>query len=763
MKRILKYSALVGLIVLSISFLAGCGKTEDTFTKEHTESTTDKMEEINYIIRETAIPNPYESIEEILLEGGHIQELNMLLSQDTIYRLVQFWEEEDGMPLPNRYYIQELAPPYMHWNNYRLSAKYWGADTEHDIYSTTKLYNVQEDTAFCGVYCGYKDEFYIGSWTKQAEGILSNILPEKIVKDRENNAVFVSSQGDYYIYHSVGQARSTIMILDNNMQEIQCIDVQGQILGILQNPKNEEIYWYGINENGVGVWSISSQKAYLNNFTENLGYDICIVFSDKGELYITDNNKIWSCDEKGNVNELLDFEQNDYLINEIYGMTVKEDGTIILLARCENSNYYILSANRLNEPLPQKQTIVLATTDAGVGDTESALLLAVTRFNRQNEKYKVKLLKPERNESFESFFDEIPKKILAGEGPDIVSQKLINPTSYARNGYIQNVEELELEGDDYWQQSLDCGLIENVQYGIPYECKLHFATYSQELTKGYKAWNLDEMIEAVKKSDAIMLQGNLTATEIVLFYGLFDNDNKAFIDWENGESHLEKEAFQKLLEFAKEYEDKRKYSEEEMATMLQEGKIAAEAGYARVNNLKRFAYLEACFKDNPSYIGYPSTHGNGIYVVADCLYVSSVTQKKEGCLEFLRFLLSENIQKDMVAYGKKREATQSIIELSFPVRKSALEETIYYQKTIKGDGYGMLANGTTYDIYGLTEKREQDFRTLVEKARPGNWYAMEIESMVFEELQPYFEGTVTAQVVAEKLDNRVQLYLDERK
>ncbi len=42
---------------------------------------------------------------------------------------------------------------------------------------------------------------------------------------------------------------------------------------------------------------------------------------------------------------------------------------------------------------------------------------------------------------------------------------------------------------------------------------------------------------------------------IVLFYGLYDNDNKDFIDWEAGESHLYEEPFRELSEFAREYAD----------------------------------------------------------------------------------------------------------------------------------------------------------------------------------------------------------------
>jgi hypothetical protein len=38
-----------------------------------------------------------------------------------------------------------------------------------------------------------------------------------------------------------------------------------------------------------------------------------------------------------------------------------------------------------------------------------------------------------------------------------------------------------------------------------------------------------------------------------------------------------------------------------------------------------------------------------------------------------------------------------------------------------------------------------------------------VEGMIYEELEAYFAGQITAQEAAEKLDRRMQLYLDENR
>ena len=64
---------------------------------------------------------------------------------------------------------------------------------------------------------------------------------------------------------------------------------------------------------------------------------------------------------------------------------------------------------------------------------------------------------------------------------------------------------------------------------------------------------------------------------------------------------------------------------------------------------------------------------------------------------------------------------------------------------------------------GFTQAQKERFDWLLERAEPGNWHAAEIMSIVYEELEPYFAGQRTAAEAAANLDNRVQLYMDERK
>ena len=76
------------------------------------------------------------------------------------------------------------------------------------------------------------------------------------------------------------------------------------------------------------------------------------------------------------------------------------------------------------------------------------------------------------------------------------------------------------------------------------------------------------MYEAVGNSPAQVLEMGMDSVGIVMAYGLHDEENKTFIDWEKGESHLMEEPFLELMAFAKEYGDREEYPRSETGERL---------------------------------------------------------------------------------------------------------------------------------------------------------------------------------------------------
>ena len=63
---------------------------------------------------------------------------------------------------------------------------------------------------------------------------------------------------------------------------------------------------------------------------------------------------------------------------------------------------------------------------------------------------------------------------------------------------------------------------------------------------------------------------------------------------------------------------------------------------------------------------------------------------------------------------------------------------------------------------GLDQEQLETLEELLAQAQPYKFYAMELEDILYEELEPYFSGERSLEEAVALLDNRVQVYLNER-
>lgn len=720
--------------ILSVLLLAGCGGETQNLQEESTEDA------VVYGITENAIPDPDEALRGELKEGGWIRELDIHLEDGVVYRLAQLWEKVNGMDLTQGYYIQILEAPYKQWVNHHIRSAYWDKEIEYEGYSVMNICSAKEGVVYCSGWCWESKQNFLGKWRPDGEGEVidyySETMSDKMLK--------VVSDGKIYAYTIFGRS---ISLLSEDLEVSREYPFNGQLLDIVVNPMNGEVYGCGLDNEGYGVWRIEDNKAILSAVESNSPLEYIANFSEEGILYLANGKALWRREADGQLIQLCDFYKRGYVLERNCGLEVLKDGRVLLLTYY-NGAYVLLTMEEMEEVSLQKQELIFAT----IFETET-LKKQVAAFSRSNDKYTVVLQYPETPEKIKEFKDKMQLEISAGRGPDIISRELINAVEYANQGYIQNIDGLLESPEELWQPVLECGKIGGSYYGVPYQTSLISVAYSKELTGDRTSWTLDEFMEAVRESDVEILQPQMDGVAIVLEYGLYDNDNKTFIDWEGGKSHLTEEPFLEFLEFANKYEDKGKYSDEELGEMLLSGKVAAETVSGRpfvlFENLTSMSYVEECFQGQASYIGLPKTEGNGIYVTPRMLYLNTASKNREGYGEFVNYLVSEEIQKRYTPI--------------FPVRLDALEDIIgEYRKHETPSGLKKAYNGIQYpEIF--EESQESNFRFMVENACPGNWYISQIEGMVYDELQPYFEGERTAEEAARILNNRVKLYLDERK
>lgn len=140
---------------------------------------------------------------------------------------------------------------------------------------------------------------------------------------------------------------------------------------------------------------------------------------------------------------------------------------------------------------------------------------------------------------------------------------------------------------------------------------------------------------------------------------------------------------------------------------------------------------------------------------SDCLYMNQNSKNKEGVVDFLRYMLSEKVQNQYVGKGGFNSGAVS-------VRWSGIEYGIQeYQLFALKHVWGETSGGIVYNEDGLDEAQEACYQRLLTSAKSEASRIDDLRSVIYEELQPFFEDKRSAKDCAEILHNRVQLYLNE--
>lgn len=581
-------------------------------------------------------------------------------------------------------------------------------------------------------------------------------LPFQEEKLLDLSGNFVSYQNNGQQYSQEGAYYAKVSLYDEKLEEQGTLDITGWVLGGVQADAQSPFYLYGYDEEKQPcLWDTSGEKQLLAG-AEELNY--LAAYAEGGVLCITDRSGIWVMEEEG-LRELYHYGDHGYYLDTLYGMCRGEGQTLQILAECDGELLLLTYDLAKQNMVTSKQEITLALAMQNV-----ALENVVARFNRQNSSYFVKVLLPEQGEDEDTFCSRIQMELAAGRGPDLLADDVFpERRTLVKNDYLECLDGQGFEEMGCSEQILETGRLDGKLYGIPYDFRVDFAAYRASDTEGVDSLTMEQLMDMVRSSDAKALQKSLYGRQLILQYALSDSSNKAYIDWERGESHLTEQPFLELLEFAREYQ-----YDTNMDNTLQSSDVFAETPlYAY--GMGSFASFQDIYNalgtTDIRVLGYPREEGYGIYLSANAFYVNSQSGQKEGAVAFLKYLISEEAQTSYVLYDTMEDIVSSgevywrNASANFPVNQAALETLIDYELGEKPDEEWLPEEMHTSSY---ADSQREQFAFLIENAQPALDLG-EITAMMEEELAPFFAGSRTAQEVAEILDKRVQLYLDERK
>lgn len=316
--------------------------------------------------------------------------------------------------------------------------------------------------------------------------------------------------------------------------------------------------------------------------------------------------------------------------------------------------------------------------------------------------------------------NRIYAEFAAGNGPDVMLVSRDEMFNMVDKGMLADMEDIiGLENKEKLIGSaVKVGMVGDVFYGVPQGIYMESVIVHEDSVKE-NTWTHEQFMDSVLAGDiypCVKIGNSLCSSQISFkLITRLNLTDSFFIDWEKRQSRFASDDVKRFIETFGDYEltsiddvdvDKKKTYQ---IGGVSSGNIHDEDSYQD--------YLEYLEKSGYKYIGYPTSQGNGNYLRDDGVIVVNVnTIHKEEVRELIEAILGDEVQS---------------------------------LKYI-GDDYVSVTG------YGI-----EDFIPYLEMCVPFPAENTVIQSIVFEELEPYFEHDKTLEQALKLIDSRVQIYLDE--
>lgn len=371
---------------------------------------------------------------------------------------------------------------------------------------------------------------------------------------------------------------------------------------------------------------------------------------------------------------------------------------------------------------------------------------AIVEYNKQSTRYEIVLATMEDMPYIE-YRKRVQLDLMNGNGPDILCTDVLNSLDmkpYVEKGYFMDLTDFINEQEPLVEKVVKYNEIDGKIYGIPSAYSISLCAVKKDYETDSKNFTKEYCMELMENSNATF---GVSPFHILRFFGVGVSGTQSFVDVESGISHFDDKEFIELLEFVKKYR-----CVDDGRTL--KGRIAAgtqlfvNCGF---QSFKNFWEIEGYFKGTPCYIGFPTEEGNKSYLMVYSYYINEDSKHKEGALDFMRFLMSDEQQLKQQDIGDSFTVKQKLLEESWEKAKQEPYMT----------NYGFQTDDVFYQPRVMTDEEEEIFWEMLDNSVYEQ--SNDIELIIYEEIPAFFDGNKTAEEVAKIIDNRVQLYLDEKK
>ena len=339
----------------------------------------------------------------------------------------------------------------------------------------------------------------------------------------------------------------------------------------------------------------------------------------------------------------------------------------------------------------------------------------------------------------ENAYDRLCTEIMAGDGPDVLNLfglSLPPDSSYLEDLYPYIDADGALDRDDFVPTVLSSLEVGGALRSIPATYAVTTLSARASDVDNAERWTFDEMrdILARQDGDVHLLPESWVQMEFLRWIASISAGT--FIDWESRTAHYDSPAFQEQLRFCATLPGSYSYYEADP-------NWRSLAQLQVIQNPLVLQTISQSYDQPFTFIGFPTEEGSGSFFQCTTLHlgISSASGKKELAWEFIRQALTAEYQR-------------------------ALAERWYL--SVRGDIMEAQLQGEIVPLLPEDEENEaldeavaEQYRRLVSQPLVFIGYNEQIAGIILEEGEAYFTGQRTVEEAAERIRNRVTLYLSE--
>ena len=520
-------------------------------------------------------------------------------------------------------------------------------------------------------------------------------------------------------------------------------------------------------------YSIPDSARYNGFYSFSAGIDKDVLFSSNEGVFG------FNLGDK-EATKIMDFVNSDlstYSVNSI----VPIDANNFVASYQDTVNYNTILAKFTYvkpEDIQDKKVLVFA----GVY-VDTNVKSQIIRFNKKDSEYRITIhdySQYNTEDDYSAGFTKLNNDLIAGNVPDILALSEGMPVdSFINKGLFVDIGELiqndpELSKLDYMENVFEAYKVNGKLYRVIPSFVLRTWIGKKSLVGDRASWTMNDVRQAAEQlnGDKSIFGMNMTRDNFLsVVMNYIGND---FFDVDTGKCNFDSKNFTEILEYAKTLPQSQDsgYDEEywqhyweTYQTQYRENRTLLMELY--LSDFESMRYnVNGMMGEDVSYIGFPSDNGTGSVITLYNSYaIYAKSSNQDGAWKFLRTYLTEDYQKNEdYKYGYTG---------GLPVLKSLVRELV--DKTMEKP-YWTDENGEKHEyddtfyindqeiiLQPFTKAQADTLYDFVCNVKTPSYYDENVMKIISEEVASFFSGSKSASDVANMIQNRVQLYVNENK